>query len=217
VTKVNPQYPPEAKSQNIEGEVMLRVVIDQDGDVYDVVLVSGSPRLAPAAIDAVKQWKYKPYLFSGRAVDAETTVPVNFTLSENPQAEGVVGTDPVGLPGSVQSGVIGSVSPSTPGDENHAPQRVRVSSGVMQALLVKKVPPQYPQDAKDQHIHGVVVLKINTDKEGNVYQAELVSGHPQLAPAAIEAVKQWKYKPYQLNGTPVEVESQVQINFTLVN
>jgi protein TonB len=97
------------------------------------------------------------------------------------------------------------------------PQRIRVSSGVMQALLVKKVPPQYPQDAKDQHIEGVVVLKINTDKEGNVYQAELVSGHPQLAPAAIEAVKQWKYKPYQLNGWPVEVESQVQINFTLVN
>jgi protein TonB len=97
------------------------------------------------------------------------------------------------------------------------PQRIRVSSGVMQALLVKKVPPQYPQDAKDQHLEGVVVLKINTDKEGNVYQAELVSGHPQLASAAIEAVKQWKYKPYQLNGWPVEVESQVQINFTLVN
>ena len=97
------------------------------------------------------------------------------------------------------------------------PQRVRVSSGVMQALLVKKVPPQYPQDAKDQQIQGVVVLKAVINKEGNVSNLELVSGHPMLAPAAIEAVKQWKYRPFLLNGEPVEVESQVQINFTLVN
>jgi len=97
------------------------------------------------------------------------------------------------------------------------PQRVRVSSGVMQALLVKKVPPQYPQDAKDQHIQGVVVLKAVINKEGNVSNLELVSGHPMLAPGAIEAVKQWKYRPYLLNGEPVEVESQVQVNFTLVN
>ena len=60
---------------------MLRVVIDQDGDVYDVVLVSGSPRLAPAAIDAVKQWKYKPYLLNGEPVEVDTEVLVNFTLS----------------------------------------------------------------------------------------------------------------------------------------
>ena len=56
---------------------------------------------------------------------------------------------------------------------------------------------------------------MNIDKEGNVYKTELISGHPLLAPAAIEAVQQWKYKPYLLNGTPVEVETQVQVNFVL--
>lgn len=59
------------------------------------------------------------------------------------------------------------------------------------------------------------MLKVNIDKEGTVYKTELISGHPLLAPAAIEAVQQWKYKPYLLNGAPVEVETQVQVNFVL--
>jgi len=85
----------------------------------------------------------------------------------------------------------------------------------MERLIIKKVQPDYPPDAIEQHIQGVVVLKVNIDKQGNVYKVELISGHPLLAPAAIAAVRQWKYKPYLLNGTPVEVETQAQVNFTL--
>lgn len=76
--------------------------------------------------------------------------------------------------------------------------------------------PEYPSDAREQHIQGVVILKVNIDKEGNVYNVELISGHPLLAPAAMAAVRQWKYKPYLLNGMPVEVETQVQVNFVLL-
>ena len=83
-------------------------------------------------------------------------------------------------------------------------------------MLLKKEFPVYPQDAKDQRIQGAVVMKVTVDKEGNVENIQLVSGHPLLAPPAIEAVKQWKYKPYLLNGTLVEVETQVQVNFTLM-
>jgi protein TonB len=87
----------------------------------------------------------------------------------------------------------------------------------MQGLAVSKVPPQYPADAKEQHIQGVVLLEAVIGKEGNVESIQLITGHPKLAPAAIEAVKQWKYRPYLLSGAPVEVETQVQVNFTLVN
>jgi protein TonB len=59
-------------------------------------------------------------------------------------------------------------------------------------------------------------MKVIIGKDGNVESAELISGHPLLAPAALDAVKRWKYKPFLLNGTPVEVESQIQVNFTLV-
>jgi TonB family protein len=220
VTKVPPIYPPLARQAHIQGTVILKVEINKSGDVESMQLISGHPILAPATIDAVKQWKYKPFLLNGEPVEVETNVTVNFPLSDKPaeENEGGAGDVPGGIPGGVSFGIVGTVKPATPGDQTHpaTPQRVRVSSGVAQGLLVTKVPPQYPADARDQHIQGVVLLKVNIDKEGNVYKVELISGHPLLAPAAIEAVKQWKYKPYQLNGTPVEVETQVTVNFTLV-
>jgi len=95
------------------------------------------------------------------------------------------------------------------------PQRVRVSSGVAQGLLIKKVDPEYPREAREQHIQGMVVLKVEISKEGDVVKLELISGDPVLAPAAIQAVKQWKYKPYLLNGVAVIVETQVSIAFQL--
>jgi periplasmic protein TonB len=130
---------------------------------------------------------------------------------------GVVGGVPGGVPGGSMGGVIGSVLSSTPtvAPKIATPQRVRVSSGVQSGLLVRKVNPTYPPLARQARIQGVVILQAQISKEGNIENLQLISGHPMLAPAAIEAVKQWKYKPYLLNGEPVEVETQVQVNFTL--
>jgi TonB family protein len=95
------------------------------------------------------------------------------------------------------------------------PVRVRVSEGVAKAFLIKKVSPEYPADAREAHIQGQVVIQVEIDQQGNIQDVKLVSGHPLLAPPALEAVKQWKYQPYLLNGQPVNVESQVVVNFTL--
>lgn len=130
---------------------------------------------------------------------------------------GVVGGVPGGVPGGSMGGVIGSVLSSTPVavPKIATPTRVRVSSGVVSGLLLRKVQPNYPPLARQARIQGVVVLQAQISKDGNIENLQLISGHPMLAPAAIEAVKQWKYKPYLLNGEPVEVETQVQVNFTL--
>ena len=88
---------------------------------------------------------------------------------------------------------------------------------VMAGLLVSKVAPDYPADAKQARIQGTVVMRMIVDKEGNVANIELISGHSLLAPAAIDAVRLWKYRPYLLNGTPVEVETLVQVSFTLAS
>jgi protein TonB len=130
---------------------------------------------------------------------------------------GVVGGVPGGVPGGSMGGVIGSVLSSTPVavPKIATPQRVRVSSGVQSGLLVRKVNPTYPPLARQARIQGAVILQAQISKDGNIINLQLISGHPMLAPAAIEAVKQWKYKPYLLNGEPVEVETQVQVNFTL--
>ena len=130
---------------------------------------------------------------------------------------GVVGGVPGGVPGGQMGGVIGGIISSTPVavPKVATPQRVRVSLGVSQGLLIKKVQPNYPPLARQARIQGTVLLQAEISKDGTIENLRLISGHPMLAPAAIEAVKQWRYKPYMLNGEPVAVETQVQVNFTL--
>ena len=132
-------------------------------------------------------------------------------------SSGVVGGVPGGIPGGQMGGVIGGIISSTPVavPKVATPQRVRVSQGVSQGLLVRRVQPNYPPLARQARIAGTVVLRAVISKDGSIENLTLVSGHPMLAPAAIDAVKQWKYKPYLLNGEPVEVDTEVQVNFTL--
>jgi TonB family protein len=84
-----------------------------------------------------------------------------------------------------------------------------------EALLIKRVQPAYPQDALEKRIQGTVVLNAQINETGNVTGATLISGHPLLASSAIQAVKQWSYKPYAANGEPVAVETTVAIDFRL--
>ena len=134
---------------------------------------------------------------------------------------GVAGGVPGGIPGGQLDGVIGGIISSSsslaavPRLSQPAPpvQRVRVSQGVIKGLLIYRVEPAYPPLAKQARIQGVVVMTALIDKGGNVQNLQVVSGHPLLAPAAIEAVKQWRYKPFLLNGQPVEVETTVTVNF----
>jgi len=131
-------------------------------------------------------------------------------------ASGVVGGVPGGVPGGQMGGVIGGIISSTPMVPKVAtPQRIRVSQGVTAGLLMRKVQPAYPPLARQARIQGPVVLQAEIGKDGSIQNLRLISGHPMLAPAAIEAIKQWKYKPYILNGEPVEVETTITFNFTL--
>ncbi len=91
----------------------------------------------------------------------------------------------------------------------------RRQSVVMEGNLVHRVEPQYPMIAKQLHIQGVVILKAVISREGRIEQAETVQGQDLLSRAALEAVRQWKYRPYYLNGEPVEVETQITVNFVL--
>src|SRR5258708_17055576 len=103
-------------------------------------------------------------------------------------------------------GVMGSILSSTPVavPKVATATRVRVAQGVSAGLLVRKVNPNYPPLARQARIQGQVLLQAEISKDGSIQNLRLISGHPMLAPAAIEAVKQWKYKPYLLNGEPVE-------------
>jgi periplasmic protein TonB len=93
--------------------------------------------------------------------------------------------------------------------------RVRLSSRVAMGLLIKRVDPEYPESARRDRIQGVVMFRAVITTSGEIADLEVVSGVPLLAKAAGKAVKQWKFKPYRLQGQPVEVETTIQVNFTL--
>lgn len=107
--------------------------------------------------------------------------------------------------------------PNLMGSESKAPtpvlQELHVSQGVSRGLLVKEVQPTYPAGALQLRIEGAVELLATVSKNGDVSVVKTLSGDPQLARAAAEAVKKWKYKPYLLNGEPVEIQTQVTVRF----
>jgi bla regulator protein blaR1 len=118
---------------------------------------------------------------------------------------------------SNRSGSTGSAVALQSEQPSDAHASVHVSKGEMAALILKKVPPQYPEAEKQARIQGQVILRAIVSKDGDVENLQVVSGQPELASAAIKAVKQWKYRPFLQQGKPVEVETEVDVNFTLVN
>jgi protein TonB len=134
---------------------------------------------------------------------------------------GVVGGVAGGIPGGQLGGVIGGIVNQTsslaavPKLAAVQPKRIRVSQGVTRGLLIQRIEPIYPPLARQARVQGDVVLKAIVSKEGEIKELELVSGHPMLAPAAIEAVKRWRYRPFLLNGEPIEVETLVTVMFRI--
>ena len=108
------------------------------------------------------------------------------------------------------SDLMGSSKAATP-----VLQRLSVSQGVSRGLLVKQVQPGYPPSAMRMRIEGTVQLLATLSKNGDITAIKILSGDKQLAQAAVTAVKQWKYKPYLLNGEPVEIQTEVTVNFKL--
>jgi protein TonB len=181
------------------------------------------PPPPPAAAPPVKVIRKIETELDNGQLRTPTKIPQKIQMIKEDEAPpsvgaGVVGGVPGGVPGGSMGGVIGGIIGATSNaavPKVATPQRVRVSQGVSEGLLIHKVQPSYPALARQARIAGTVVLQAAIGKDGNIQNLRLVSGHPMLAPAAIEAVKQWKYRPYFLNGEPVEVDTQITVNFTL--
>jgi periplasmic protein TonB len=135
-------------------------------------------------------------------------------LSAKPLAPDAVAPSMVGL---AAGGSDGSLSNITAGDDAAKPvlQTLTISQGVSQGLLLKKVQPAYPPTALRMRIEGPVKLMATVGKTGSVTEVKIVSGDQLLTQSAVDAVKQWKYKPYLLNGDPVEIQTEISINFKL--
>jgi len=175
-----------------------------------------------SALDALREARYPPALAGGQAVEAVTRIELTSPTNIPPPVSGVIGGVPGGLAGGTPGGVLGSMPPLPPppllkpGDSSE-PHRnlVSVAGKVIEARLIQRVPPEYPDLAKRARVSGVVHLKAIINAEGKVENLELISGPALLAPAAIAAVKQWVYQPTLINGQPVAIQTEVDVNFTL--
>jgi periplasmic protein TonB len=145
-----------------------------------------------------------------------TPIRVKTTRAKTP-AQGEESAPPLPSPLAVASandhnlsGLMASASSSVP---RPSLATVRISQGVSQGLLIKRVQPKYPPAALAVRAQGAVQIEATINKEGNVTNLKVLSGDPVLARAALEAVRQWRYKPYYLDGDPVEIQTQITVNF----
>ncbi len=156
---------------------------------------------------------------------APTVIPKTIQIiKDQPRPQGAVGVEggvPGGVPGGSAGGVIGGVlgglgpAPPPPPPKAQVPSRIRVGGQVEAAKLIYGPTPQYPPLAKMARIQGTVRLQAIIAKDGTIKDLTVLSGHPLLVPAALAAVRQWRYQPTLLNGQPVEVETEIDVNFTL--
>jgi protein TonB len=175
------------------------------------------PPPPPAVIKVVKQVQTD---IINNQLRTPTKIPKKVEMIKEeeapPPVSGVVGGVPGGVPGGSMNGVMGGIIGNTPiAVPKVAVQRVRVSQGVTAGLVIHKVQPNYPPLAKTARVQGTVQLAAIIGKDGTIQNLHVVSGHPLLTQAALDAVRQWRYKPYILNGEPVEVDTTIAVNFTL--
>jgi TonB family protein len=197
-------YPWEAREKQLQGQVWVRISVSEAGDVVGVEVISGDPILAKAAVQAAKKWKFKPFIRNGKPVPVSGKMPFDFAFSND------IKDVPSAEPKDTQPSAAGQDPAAGAGS-----QPVKVSSGLISGLLIHKVNPVYPVEARQAGIQGVVILQAEISAEGRIVNLHLITGPPELAKAAIGAVEQWRYRPYMLMGKPVAVQTQVQVNFTL--
>ncbi|MGI4852544.1 MAG: energy transducer TonB [Janthinobacterium lividum] len=195
VTKVMPAFPQDALQAKVNGAVVMHVVIGIDGHVETASVVSGPEMLRSSYLAAVRQWVYVPFVLNGKKVRVDTTV----TLSLN------MGADAPFQP--VPAGALGNGDGAKGAEEQ--PRRVRISSGVMAGQVLRIVQPVYPTYTREDHVIGATILHVVIGREGKVKEVSIISGPEARRRVELEAVKQWEYKPYLLNGEPVEVDTTV--------
>jgi protein TonB len=187
------------------------------------------PPPPPAQAPKVTVVHVIPRQFDAGRLMAPKTIPKDIAMIKEDELPppsagvGVVGGVAGGMAGGsingVLGGIIGSVPtaapPPPPPPKAATPQRIRVGGNVQAANLIHQVKPAYPPLAKQARIQGTVELSAIIGKDGRVQDLHVVRGHPLLVQSALEAVKNWEYRPTMLNGEPVEVATTIDVNFTL--
>jgi protein TonB len=160
----------------------------------------------------------RPKIIQAQRMVAPTVIPKKIEVVKDEAPDVASGVDGgFGVPGgtgSVLGGILGNGGPPPP-PKAPTPTRIRVGGNVAAAKLLHQVQPVYPQIAKTAHVSGTVVLHAIIAKDGTIQELQYISGPALLMRAAMDAVHEWRYQPTQLNGEPVEVDTTIQVVFSL--
>lgn len=230
IKQVDAVYPQIARQARVGGTVIVEATTDIYGRVQDVKILRSIPLLDQAAVDAVKQWVYEPFLVNGKPREVSFTVAVVFDLEKDKdKAEvggilggvvgGVVGGVEGGVEGGVKGGVEGGVAGAVISTEEQAQLMklppVKAGDSIKEPQKLKSVDPVYPEVAKKARIQGEVILEAETDIYGRVMNIIVLRSIPALDQAAIDAVRQWIYQPLIVDGKPRRAIFPVTVNFIL--
>lgn len=222
IKQVDAVYPQIARQARVGGTVIVEATTDIYGRVQDVKILRSIPLLDQAAVDAVKQWVYEPFLVNGKPREVSFTVAVVFDLEKDKdkaEVGGITGGVAGGVEGGVEGGVVGGVVGGVISTEEEAELMklppVKVEGSIKEPQKLKSVDPVYPEVAKNARIQGEVILEVETDIYGRVKAVKVLRSIPLLDQAAINAVRQWIYQPFIVDGKPRRAIFPVTVNFML--
>ena len=201
-------YPDEARAKRVQGAVVLKATITKEGTVKDVSAVSGPVELVVSAVDAVRQWTYKPYLLNGEPTEVNTTITVNYALAGEAEAQGH-------LPAAQAEVERRQVPQESGGDAGVVAKRI--GDGVSAPVLIYQVDPEFSEEARKAKFSGNVEVYIWVDTDGKPSHIRVVRGVGMgLDEKAVEAVRQYRFKPAMKDGKPVQVDLYIDVNFQIL-
>ena len=202
IQRVDPVYPAQERRTFLTGTVVLTATIVKDGSLANLKVVTGNVALSPAATSAVSKWKFEPYRVDGVATAVDITINEDFAIGSS----GAQTTSQWSLLKPAATAPARTLPPPPAG-------LMRISGRVMTGMLDKRVEPVYPADSIALDARGTVVLLATIRKTGEVSGVEVVSGPQRFREAAAAAVKQWTYHPYLVDGSAVDVQTPVVLEF----
>lgn len=207
----------------ISGLLLLPLLFTQSLPQLQLISALVAPTPPPAPMAARNSHPSASNVSADGHVIAPRVVPTEILSIEEAIVPPPVDAGGLDVPGGTgnplaRNGVLDSIGTGLntimPLPPKPSPSRPRVSR-MMEGNLIYRVQPQYPVLARQARVQGVVLLRAVISRDGKIENLQVISGHPLLVKSAEDAVQQWRYRPYYLNNEPVEVETQVTVNFTL--
>jgi TonB family protein len=202
IHEVNPSYPAKHRKKNAQGKIVLLVTIATDGSVKEVSVLSGDPSLTPAAVEAVRQWRYVPEFRNGSTLESQDTVTLDYDLGKDTSRPG---NPALNVPTSPSEDLL---------REYVTGEICRVGGAVKPPRGIYEPDPEYSEQARQAKFQGSATLGLVLGPDGLARDTWIVRGLGMgLDEKAIEAVRQWRFEPATRNGEPVGVVLIVEVTF----